>query len=47
LRGLKPGSYHVIDYANGKDWGAVEATADNAPRLKTDFKDHLLLEVSR
>ena len=47
LRGLKPGSYHVIDYANGKDLGTVEATADNAPRLRTDFKDHLLLEVSR
>ena len=47
LRGLKPGSYHVIDYANGKDLGTVEATADNAPRLRTDFKDHLLLEMSR
>src|SRR3981081_4734831 len=28
LRGLKPGSYHVIDYANGKAWGAIKATAD-------------------
>ena len=47
LRGLRPGSYHVTDYDQGKDLGTVEATADAAPRLKTEFKDHLLLEVSR
>ena len=47
LRGLTPGSYHVRDYAEGKDLGTVEATADAAPKLKTEFKDHLLLEVSR
>jgi len=47
LRGLERGSYHVTDYAEGKDLGTVEATVDAAPRLKTKFKDHLLLEVSR
>ena len=47
LRGLKPGSYHVVDYADGKDLGTIEATADKAPRLATEFKEHLLLEVSR
>jgi alpha-galactosidase len=47
LRGLTPGSYQVTDYDQGKSLGSVEATADAAPRLKTEFKDHLLLEVSR
>jgi alpha-galactosidase len=47
LRGLMPGSYHVRDYAEGKDLGSVEATSAATPRLKTEFKDHLLLEVSR
>jgi alpha-galactosidase len=47
LRGLTPGSYHVRAYAEDKDMGTVEATAEAAPRLKTEFKDHLLLEVSR
>jgi alpha-galactosidase len=47
LRGLEPGTYHVVDYADGKDLGTVEATADKAPRLATEFKEHLLLEVSR
>ena len=47
LRGLTPGSYHVRAYAEDKDMGTVEATADAAPRLKAEFKDHLLLEVSR
>jgi len=47
LRGLKPGSYHVVDYADGRDLGTIEATADKAPRLATEFKEHLLLEVSR
>jgi hypothetical protein len=46
LRGLKPGSYHVVDYADGKDLGMLQAEAGKAPRLKTDFKQHLLLEVS-
>jgi alpha-galactosidase len=47
LRGLVPGSYHVRDYSEGKDLGTVEVSADAAPRLKTEFKDHLLLEVAR
>jgi len=46
LRGLEPGSYHVMDYAEGKDLGTVKATAETAPRVKAEFKDHLLLEVS-
>ena len=46
LRGLKPGTYHVVDYADGKDLGTVQAEAGKSPRLKTEFKEHLLLEVS-
>ena len=46
LRGLKPGSYRVVDYVDGKDLGTVQAEANKAPRLKTEFKEHLLLEVS-
>ncbi len=46
LRGLKPGSYHVVDYVDGKDLGTVQAEAGKSPRLKTEFKEHLLLEVS-
>jgi alpha-galactosidase len=46
LRGLKPGSYRVLDYVDGKDLGTVQAEAGKAPRLKTEFKEHLLLEVS-
>ncbi len=46
LRGLKPGSYHVVDYAEGTDLGTVQAEAGKVPRLKTEFKEHLLLEVS-
>jgi alpha-galactosidase len=45
LRGLEPGTYHVADYADWRDLGTVQASADKAPRLKTEFKDHLLLEV--
>jgi alpha-galactosidase len=47
LRGLPPGSYHVLNYAEGKDLGTVEVTAGAAPKLKTQFRDHLLLEVSK
>ena len=47
LRGLAPGGYHVNAYAEGKDLGTVEATADAAPKLKAEFKDHLLLEVAK
>jgi len=46
LRGLKPGSYRVTDYSDNKDVGTVAAASGSAPRLKVDFKDHLLLEVS-
>jgi alpha-galactosidase len=47
LRGLSPGAYHVTDYTEGKDLGTVEATAAGAAKLKTDFRDHLLLEVRK
>jgi alpha-galactosidase len=46
LRGLKAGTYHVIDYTDGKDFGTVQAEDGKPPRLKSEFKDHLLLEVS-
>jgi len=46
LRGLKPGSYNIVDYADGKDLGTVQAEAGKAPHLKTEFEKHLLLEVS-
>lgn len=47
LRGLKPGTYRVTDYVNGKDLGSVQAGTGTAPRMKTEFREHLLLEVSR
>ena len=47
LRGLGPGIYHVRDYGEGRDLGSIQVTADKAPRLNANFKDHLLLEVSR
>ncbi|HET9309096.1 MAG TPA: alpha-galactosidase [Candidatus Sulfotelmatobacter sp.] len=46
LRGLKPGTYDVLDYVDGKNLRTVQAAEGNAPRLKTEFKEHLLLEVS-
>jgi alpha-galactosidase len=46
LRGLQPGSYQVVDYVDGKPLGTVQAEAGKAPRLKAEFKDHLLVEVS-
>jgi alpha-galactosidase len=46
LRGLKAGSYRVVDYVDGKDLGTVQAEAGAVPKLTTDFKEHLLLEVS-
>jgi alpha-galactosidase len=46
LRGLKPGSYRVTDYADGKDLGSVEAASEGVAKLNTEFKQHLLLEVS-
>jgi alpha-galactosidase len=47
LRGLKTGTYHVVDYAEGKDMGTITAADGTAPRLAAEFKDHLLLEVSK
>ncbi len=46
LRGLTPGTYHVLDYADNKDLGAIHVTANQTATLKTEFKQHLLLEVS-
>lgn len=46
LRGLKPGAYRVLDYVDGTDLGTVQAAAGSAPKLKAEFKEHLLLEVS-
>ncbi len=46
LRGLKAGKYHVVDYADGKDLGSVQAVDGQAPRIKAEFREHLLLEVS-
>jgi hypothetical protein len=45
LRGLKPGSYEVEDYVDGKDLGTVQADAGGVAKLKTEFKEHVLLEV--
>jgi alpha-galactosidase len=47
LRGLKDGAYRVADYTDGRELGSVEASTGKVPRLKTEFKDHLLLEVSQ
>jgi len=46
LRGLKPGSYHVLDYDDGSDLGTIQAKDGQVPKLKADFKQHLLLEVT-
>jgi alpha-galactosidase len=45
LRGLKPGTYHVTDYSEGTDMGTIQASDNQVPKLKADFKQHLLLEV--
>jgi hypothetical protein len=37
----------VVDYVDEKDFGTVQAADGAAPKLKTEFKEHLLLEVSR
>ena len=41
---LQPGGYHVRDYENQRSLGEVDASR---PRLRTEFKDHLLLEFTR
>jgi alpha-galactosidase len=46
LRGLKPGTYSVVDYVDGKDWGSVQAEANGVAKMKAGFNEHLLLEVS-
>jgi alpha-galactosidase len=46
LRGLKAGTYRVLDYVDGRELGTVQVEAGKAPRLKTEFKEQLLLEVS-
>jgi alpha-galactosidase len=45
LRGLKPGSYRVVDYVDGRDLGEV-TTVGNGAKMKVEFKEHLLVEVS-
>jgi alpha-galactosidase len=45
LRGLKTGTYHVLDYVDGRDLGTVQAGPENVAKLKTEFKEHLLVEV--
>lgn len=45
LRGLKPGTYRVLDYVHGLELGQVVATAGEAPRLRVAFNEHLLLEA--
>jgi alpha-galactosidase len=47
LRGLAPGAYRVRDYAEGKDLGAIAVIENATPKFKTEFKEHLLLEVVR
>ena len=47
LRGLAPGTYKIVDYAEGKDLGTLQATPGQTPKLQTEFKDHLLLAVGK
>ncbi len=44
LRGLGPGRFHVVDYENRRDYGALNGPD---PRLEATFQEHLLLEVSK
>jgi alpha-galactosidase len=46
LRGLKPGAYHVTDYSEGTDMGTVRVGEGRVAKLKSAFKQHLLLEVT-
>jgi len=46
LRGLKAGSYRVKDYDSGTDLGTITASDAKVPKLNSEFKQHLLLEVS-
>ena len=44
LRGLSPGKYRVTDYENGRELGMVDS---DDPKLTTQFREHLLLEVAK
>jgi alpha-galactosidase len=44
LRGLDAGTYHVVDYVDGRDYGTV--TAPDA-KLHVTIADHLLLEAKK
>jgi len=46
LRGLKAGSYNVVDYVDGRNLGTVQVENGKAPWMKAEFKDHLLVEVT-
>jgi alpha-galactosidase len=46
LRGLAPGTYRVVDYAETKDLGTVKVVDGQVAKLKTQFRQHLLVEVS-
>jgi alpha-galactosidase len=46
LRGLKPGTYTMSDYANGKSLGTVESAAGKIPKLAVSFTGNLLLEAA-
>jgi alpha-galactosidase len=43
LRGLGPGRYRVVDYENDRALGTVDG---DDPRIQSEFREHLLLEVS-
>lgn len=44
LRCLEPGRYRLLDYANAKDLGVIDA---QKPTLNVEFTDHLLFEASK
>jgi alpha-galactosidase len=44
LRGLAPGKYRVVNYENATSLGSIDA---GNPKLKVEFSQHLLLEVSK
>ncbi len=44
LRGLAPGKYKVVNYENTSELGPLDA---GKPRLNVEFRQHLLLEVSK
>jgi len=47
LRGLIPGTYQVLDYPDNKNLGSVTVAEGSTTRIKVEFKEHLLLEVSK